>query len=130
MLTDCVWLIEVKILSIFWEKCQGGSVDIYTIFKNQHTYWARIFWQALQFSCCSPETVMGKTLSWQLQAGGISLAFRANNYWARMFWQGFQFSCCSPELVVGMTLSWQLQAVALVLVFLRLQQSSSECQSL
>ena len=39
-----------------------------------------MFRQALQFSCCSPEPVMGKTLSWQLQAGGISLAFLANNY--------------------------------------------------
>ena len=32
VLTDCLWLIQGKILCIFWEKCQGGCVD--TIFKN------------------------------------------------------------------------------------------------
>ena len=48
---------------IFWEKCQGGCVDIDTIFKNPDTYWGRIFWQALQFNCSSPKPVMGKTLA-------------------------------------------------------------------
>ena len=38
VLTDCLWLIEGKILGIFWEKCQGASVDIHTIFKNQDIY--------------------------------------------------------------------------------------------
>ena len=60
------------------EKCHLGSADINIILKNPDIYWARMFWQALQFSCCSPEPVMVKTLSWQLQAGGISLAFQAN----------------------------------------------------
>ena len=76
MLTD--WLIEGKILCIFWEKCQGGRVDINTIFKNPDFYGGRMFWQALQFSCCSLKPVMGRTLQWQVQGGGISLAFPAN----------------------------------------------------
>ena len=43
MLTDCVWFTEGKILRIFWEKCQGGSVDVNTIFKNPDIYWASMF---------------------------------------------------------------------------------------
>ena len=43
MLTDCQWLIEGKILCIFWEKCQGASVDIHTIFKNPDIYNMKYF---------------------------------------------------------------------------------------
>ena len=38
-----LWLIERRILCIFWEKCQAASVDIRTIFKNPDIYWARMF---------------------------------------------------------------------------------------
>ena len=48
-----------------------------------------MFWQALQFSCCSPERIMGETLSWQLQAGIISLAFRPIHVW--IFKNGVEF---------------------------------------
>ena len=43
-----------------------------------YNYWGRTFWEALQFRCCSPKPVVGNTLRWQVQAGGISLAFPAN----------------------------------------------------
>ena len=33
----CLWLIEGKILCIFLEKCQGGCVDICTVFR--HIYY-------------------------------------------------------------------------------------------
>ena len=42
VLTDCLWLIEGKIQCIFWEKCQGASVDIHTIFKNPDIYMQTI----------------------------------------------------------------------------------------
>ena len=43
VLTDCLWLTEGKILCIFWEKCQGGSVDINTISrKSRHNYYIRL----------------------------------------------------------------------------------------
>ena len=32
-----------------------------------------MFWEALQFSSCSPRPVMGNTLRWQVQAGELSL---------------------------------------------------------
>ena len=38
MLTDCLRLIEGKILCIFWVRRQGSSVDINTIFKNPDKY--------------------------------------------------------------------------------------------
>ena len=78
MLKDCLWLIEKKFLCILWEKCPGGCVDINTIFKIQTYIGAECFGRPFQFGCCSPKPVMGKTLSWQLQAGRVSLAFPAN----------------------------------------------------
>ena len=60
------WLIEKEILCILWEKCQGGCVDINTIFKIQTCIGEECFGRPFQFSCCSPKPVMGKTLSWQL----------------------------------------------------------------
>ena len=38
VLTACLWLIEGKILCIFWEKFQGGCVDINTIFKYPDSF--------------------------------------------------------------------------------------------
>ena len=35
VLTDCLWLIEGKILCIFWEKCQDGCVDMTPFSKIQ-----------------------------------------------------------------------------------------------
>ena len=88
-----------KILCILWEKCQGGCVDINTIFKIQTCIGEECFGRPFQFSCCSPKPVMGKTLSWQLQAGRVSLAFPANVFldvlkrcriWGKtFFWKPF-----------------------------------------
>ena len=38
VLADCLWLIQGKILCILWEHCQGGCVDIDTIFKNPYLF--------------------------------------------------------------------------------------------
>ena len=40
--TDCLWLIEWKILCILLENCQGGCPEVSTIFKNPDiniSYW-------------------------------------------------------------------------------------------
>jgi hypothetical protein len=44
VLTDCLWLIEWKSPCIFLEKCQGGCVEISTVFINPDIYWGKMTW--------------------------------------------------------------------------------------
>ena len=62
VLSGYLWLIDWKIPRNFLENWQGGCAEVSTVFINPDIYWDTMFWETLQFSCCSPRPVMDNTL--------------------------------------------------------------------